>query len=136
VEALRAAAEDDGLGPAEVPASLRDAVLARARRAGPEVETLLRAAVVAGAAVDLEVVAALLDLPVSEVAARAERALAARLLVEDEAGTGAATRRPSPTSGGPWSWPSSAAWRRWRRPRSSSSAGPPTTTATPRPAPS
>jgi len=33
-------------------------------------------------------VAALLDLPVSEVAARAERALAARLLVEDEAGTG------------------------------------------------
>jgi tetratricopeptide (TPR) repeat protein/energy-coupling factor transporter ATP-binding protein EcfA2 len=87
VEALRAAAEA-GQDQAGIPASLRDAVLARARRAGPEVETLLRAAVVAGAAVDLEVVAALLDLPVEVAAARAERALAARLLVEDEAGTG------------------------------------------------
>jgi len=87
VEALRAAAEA-GQDQAGIPASLRDAVLARARRAGPEVESLLRAAVVAGAAVDLEVVAALLELPVEVAAARAERALAARLLVEDEAGTG------------------------------------------------
>jgi tetratricopeptide (TPR) repeat protein len=87
VEALRAAAEA-GHDQAGIPASLRDAVLARARRAGPEVEALLRAAVVAGAAVDLEVVAALLELPVEVAAARAERALAARLLVEDEAGTG------------------------------------------------
>jgi hypothetical protein len=87
VESLRAAAEG-GRGRDAVPASLRDAVLARARRAGPEVETLLRAAVVAGASVDLEVVAALLDLPVEATAAQAERALAARLLVEDETGAG------------------------------------------------
>jgi tetratricopeptide (TPR) repeat protein len=86
VEALRAAAEGDRQGPAGVPASLRDAVLARVRRTGPEVETLLRAAVVVGAAFDLEVVADLLGVPVEEAAARAERALAARLLVEAETG--------------------------------------------------
>jgi DNA-binding SARP family transcriptional activator len=86
VEALRAAAEGDRQGPAGVPASLRDAVLARVRRTGPEVETLLRAAVVVGAAFDLEVVADLLGVPVEEAAARAERALAARLLVEAESG--------------------------------------------------
>ena len=87
VESLRAAAEG-GRDLAAVPASLRDAVLTRARRAGPEVETLLRAAVVVGAAFDLEVVAGLLDLPVEVAAARAERALAARLLVEDDTGAG------------------------------------------------
>jgi DNA-binding SARP family transcriptional activator/tetratricopeptide (TPR) repeat protein len=87
VESLRAAAEG-GRDLAAVPASLRDAVLARVRRSGPEVETLLRAAVVAGAAVDLEVVAGLLGLPVEAAAALAERALAARLLVEDETGAG------------------------------------------------
>jgi tetratricopeptide (TPR) repeat protein len=86
VEALRAAAEGERRAPAGVPASLRDAVLARVRRTGPEVETLLRAAVVVGAAFDLEVVADLLGLPVEEAAARAERALAARLLVEAESG--------------------------------------------------
>jgi len=86
VEALRAAAEGERRDPAGVPASLRDAVLARVRRTGPEVETLLRAAVVVGAAFDLEVVADLLGLPVEEAAARAERALAARLLVEAESG--------------------------------------------------
>ena len=87
VESLRAAAEG-GRDRAAVPASLRDAVLTRARRAGPEVEALLRAAVVVGAAFDLEVVAALLELPVEEAAARAERAMAARLLVEDDTGAG------------------------------------------------
>ena len=87
VESLRAAAEGDR-DPAAVPASLRDAVTARVRRAGPEVETLLRAAVVVGAAFDLEVVAGLLELPVDAAAVRAERALAARLLAEDEGGTG------------------------------------------------
>jgi len=87
VESLRAAAEG-GRDRAAVPGSLRDAVQTRARRAGPEVETLLRAAVVVGAAFDLEVVAALVDLPVEVVAARAERALAARLLAEDESGAG------------------------------------------------
>jgi DNA-binding SARP family transcriptional activator len=87
VESLRALAEA-GPGRAAVPASLRDAVVTRARRAGPEVETLLRAAVVVGAAFDLEVVAGLLDLPVEVAAARAERALAARLLAEDDTGAG------------------------------------------------
>jgi tetratricopeptide (TPR) repeat protein len=87
VESLRAAAEGSR-DRAAVPVSLRDAVQTRARRAGPEVETLLRAAVVVGAAFDLEVVAGLLDLPVEDAAARAERALAARLLVEDDTGAG------------------------------------------------
>ena len=87
VESLRAAAEG-GRDLAAVPASLRDAVLTRARRAGPEAETLLRAAAVVGAAFDLEVVAGLLDLPVEVAAARAEQALAARLLVEDDTGAG------------------------------------------------
>jgi DNA-binding SARP family transcriptional activator len=87
VESLRAAAEG-GRDRAAVPASLRDAVLTRARRAGPEVEALLRAAVVVGAAFDLEVVAALLELPVEEAATRAEQAMAARLLVEGDTGAG------------------------------------------------
>jgi DNA-binding SARP family transcriptional activator len=87
VESLRAAAEG-GRDRAAVPVSLRDAVQTRARRAGPDVETLLRAAVVVGAAFDLEVVAGLLGLPVEVAAARAERALAARLLVEDDTGAG------------------------------------------------
>jgi tetratricopeptide (TPR) repeat protein len=87
VESLRAAAEG-GRDPAAVPASLREAVQTRARRAGPEVEALLRAATVVGAAFDLEVVAGLLELPVDVTARRAEQAMAARLLVEDEAGAG------------------------------------------------
>jgi tetratricopeptide (TPR) repeat protein len=63
-------------------------VQTRARPAGPEVETLLRAATVVGAAFDLEVVAGLLELPVDVCARRAGQAMAARLLVEDEAGAG------------------------------------------------
>src|SRR4029453_5244307 len=84
----RGAAAEGGGGQAAVPATLRDAVLGRVRRAGPEVENLLRAAVVAGNVVDLEGVAALLDQPVEATAAQAERALAARLLVEDDTGSG------------------------------------------------
>ena len=80
VEALRAVTEGQGLD--ELPASLRDAVLARARRAGPAVESLLRAAAVVGTVVELQVLADLLGLDVGEVAERAEAALAARLLVE------------------------------------------------------
>ncbi|MFL6269022.1 MAG: AAA family ATPase [Actinomycetes bacterium] len=87
VESLRAAAEG-GRDPAAAPASLREAVQTRARRSGPEVEALLRAATVVGAAFDLEVVAGLLELPVDVTARRAEQAMAARLLVEDEAGAG------------------------------------------------
>src|SRR4029453_4731360 len=87
VESLRAAAEG-GRDRAAVPASLRDAVLTRARRAGPGGEALLRAAGVGGDAFDPEVVAGLLDLPLEAAAGQAERALAARLLVEDETGAG------------------------------------------------
>ncbi|HEU4896285.1 MAG TPA: AAA family ATPase [Actinomycetota bacterium] len=87
VESLRAAAEG-GRDRAAVPASLRDAVSTRVARAGPEVEALLRAAVVVGATFDLEVVAALLGQPVEAAAVVAERALAARLLVEDPSGSG------------------------------------------------
>jgi DNA-binding SARP family transcriptional activator len=82
LEALRAAREGGGLERNRIPPSLEEAVLARVRRAGPEVEALLRAAVVVGAAFDLEVVTELLELPLEEVAGRAERALASRLLVE------------------------------------------------------
>jgi DNA-binding SARP family transcriptional activator/tetratricopeptide (TPR) repeat protein len=85
VEALRAAAEGAG-DAAVVPATLREAVLARVRRAGREVETLVRAAVVVGAAFDLEVVADLLGVHLEEATGRAERALAARLLLESETG--------------------------------------------------
>ena len=88
VESLRAAAEGGGRDRQRVPASLRDAVLTRTRRAGPETERFLRAAVVVGAAFDLEVVAGLLDLPVEAAAAQAEQGLAARLLVEDDTGAG------------------------------------------------
>ena len=64
-----------------VPETLQAAVLARVRRLGPEVEELLRAGAVLGAAVDPEVAAGLLELPVPEIARRCERAAAARLLV-------------------------------------------------------
>lgn len=86
VEVLRAAAEGGGHGDRDtVPASLRDAVLAGVRRAGREVEVLLRGAVVVGAAFELNLVADLLELPVEDVAGRAERALAAHLLMESGA---------------------------------------------------
>ncbi|GAA4902663.1 tetratricopeptide repeat protein [Actinomycetospora succinea] len=64
-----------------VPESLQAAVLARVRRLGDEVEELLRAGAVLGAAVDPEVAAGLLELPVPEIARRCERAAAARLLL-------------------------------------------------------
>jgi DNA-binding SARP family transcriptional activator len=84
VEALRAVTDIEGTDSDDVPVppSLRDAVLARVRRAGPEVEELLRGAVILGRAFDPEVVARLLDIGVEDAARRAERALAARLLVE------------------------------------------------------
>jgi DNA-binding SARP family transcriptional activator/tetratricopeptide (TPR) repeat protein len=86
VEALRSLHEsppDAGVPP--VPGTLRAAVLARTRRAGPEVEEYVRAASTLGPTFDLGVSAALLDLPVEEAARRAEGAIRARLV----AGTGA-----------------------------------------------
>ncbi|GEL17770.1 ATP-binding protein [Pseudonocardia asaccharolytica] len=77
VETLRGLAA----GEAGVPESLQAAVLARLRRADPEVERVLRAGAVLGAAVPPQIVSALLDLPLPEVVQRCEQAAAARLLV-------------------------------------------------------
>ena len=77
VEVLRALASGD-LG---VPESLRSAVQARVRQAGPATETLLRAASVLGAAIDPLTVGELLQLAPASAVERCERALQARLLV-------------------------------------------------------
>ena len=76
VEALRRPA---GAG---IPESLQAAVLARLARAGPELEELLRAGAVLGAAVDPAVVAGLLDIPPAEALRRCARAADTRLLVD------------------------------------------------------
>ncbi len=77
VEMLRALADgDEGL-----PGSLRDAVLARARRCGPAVEEVLRAAAVLGASVDPGLVAAVLDITPANALRACELAGQARLLV-------------------------------------------------------
>ena len=77
VETLRALAA----GEAGIPESLRAAVLARLARAGPDIDELLRAGAVLGAAVDPVTLANLLDLTPLEATRRCERAAAARLLV-------------------------------------------------------
>ncbi len=77
VEVLRALTSGD----AGVPESLRTAVLARVRRAGTPVETLLRAAAVLGAAVDPLTLGALLDRVPATALELCEAALEARLLV-------------------------------------------------------
>jgi DNA-binding SARP family transcriptional activator len=83
VESLRALADPpiDGIA-AGVPDSLRDAVVARLRRAGSEVEELLRAAATIGAGIDPAVVAALLDWSVAQTARRLDAACRARLVSE------------------------------------------------------
>jgi DNA-binding SARP family transcriptional activator/tetratricopeptide (TPR) repeat protein len=68
-------------GESGVPESLRTAVLARLRRAGPGTEELLRAGAVLGASVDPAVVAGLLEVPAHVAALRCEQATATRLLV-------------------------------------------------------
>ncbi len=77
VEVLRALTSAD----AGVPESLRTAVLARVRRAGSPVETLLRAAAVLGTAVDPLTLGVMLDLVRSTAVELCEAALEARLLV-------------------------------------------------------
>jgi DNA-binding SARP family transcriptional activator len=77
VEVLRALrGGDEG-----VPASLRAAVLSRVRRAGPAVESVLRAAAVIGSAVDPLMLGALLGLTAPVAVEQCEQALSARLLV-------------------------------------------------------
>jgi len=77
VEVLRALAN----GEEGVPESLRTAVQARVRRAGPPVETLLRAAAVLGSTVDPLTLGAMLDLVPAAALEQCEAALGARLLV-------------------------------------------------------
>jgi DNA-binding SARP family transcriptional activator len=77
VEVLRALAS----GEEGVPESLRTAVQARVRRAGPPVETLLRAAAVLGSTVDPLTLGALLDLVPAAALEQCEAALGARLLM-------------------------------------------------------
>ena len=77
VEVLRALAEGDS----GLPESLRSAVQARVRRLGPEVEHLLRAAAVLGAAVDPAIVAGLADVPPAAALRHCGLALRAGLLV-------------------------------------------------------
>ena len=77
VEVIRALADGD-LG---VPESLRSAVQARVRQAGPVTETLLRAASVLGAAIDPLTLGELLQLTPAVAVERCEQALQARLLV-------------------------------------------------------
>ena len=74
---LRALASGD----AGVPESLRTAVQARVRRAGPAVEALLRAAAVLGATVDPLTLGVMLDLVPATALELCEAALEARLLV-------------------------------------------------------
>ncbi len=68
-------------GDAGVPESLRTAVQARVRRAGPPVEALLRAAAVLGATVDPLTLGGMLDLVPAAAVELCEAALEARLLV-------------------------------------------------------
>lgn len=77
VEVLRALTSGD----VGVPKSLRTAVQARVRHAGPAVETLLRAAAVLGATVDPLTLGVMLDLVPATALELCEAALAARLLV-------------------------------------------------------
>ena len=77
VEVLRALTS----GEPGVPESLRTAVQARVRRAGPPVEALLRAAAVLGATVDPLTLGVMLDLVPATALELCEAALAARLLV-------------------------------------------------------
>lgn len=83
LEALSAAAEGGGL---VIPDSLRDTVCARVRRCGDDVEELLRAAVVVGAAFEVDHLAELLGLSAEAAVRRCERALKVGLLKEAGAG--------------------------------------------------
>ena len=83
METLRAISEGTPAeGDTPVPESLRDAVLARVGRAGPDVEEFLRVGAVLGSAFDLATVTELLEVTPEESARRSDRAVRARLLNE------------------------------------------------------
>lgn len=70
-------------GPAELPSSLVDAVLASCRDLGAACADLLRTAAVIGPQLDLELLSAILHRPVIDVLGEAEEALGRRLLIDD-----------------------------------------------------
>ena len=72
-------------GPAELPASIRDAVAARVDRAGPAAGTL-RAAAVLGDTVDLDLLAGVLGAPPAELLDHLEAGVRRHLLAERGAG--------------------------------------------------
>jgi DNA-binding SARP family transcriptional activator len=76
VEALRLAAEES----VALPETLRATVLERVRRAGHDVEDLLRVAAVVGVAFDLDFASELAEITKEDAAERAERAMRAGLL--------------------------------------------------------
>ncbi|TCK27267.1 ATP-binding protein [Pseudonocardia endophytica] len=82
VESLRALAA----GEAGVPESLQGAVASRLRHVDDDAQRVLRAGAVLGAAVEPDLVAALLDLPRPEAIRLCEHAAAARMLVPAGAG--------------------------------------------------
>jgi DNA-binding SARP family transcriptional activator len=84
VETLHALGDgDDGPDMPPVPASLTVAVEQRIARAGAAVEELVRGAATLGATFELATVAEFLELPMEEVVRRSERAVRARLLIEE-----------------------------------------------------
>ena len=80
VEVLRAPAEAGAEGKVVLPETLLTAVVERVRRAGGDVEDLVRAGAVLGSAFDLDAVAALLEVSPEEAIRRADRAHRAGLL--------------------------------------------------------
>jgi DNA-binding SARP family transcriptional activator len=87
VEALRALADARSSGEAssghiDVPPSLRDAVTGRVRRCGPEVEEVLRAAVVVGSAFDVTLLGELVGISPEAVIQRTEPARRAGIVIE------------------------------------------------------
>ncbi len=73
-------------GDGDLPASIRGSVIDRCERAGPGVAETLRAAAVLGSDVDLELLAAVLDEPVTSLLDHLEVGVRRHLLVESGAG--------------------------------------------------
>ena len=109
VETLRALSA----GETGVPVSLQAAILARVRRAGPEVELLLRAASVLGAGVEPWQLAGMLDIALPEATRRCEAALAARLLVVADRTYEFANDLVREVLYGSMPVPTRIAWHRW-----------------------
>ncbi len=70
----------------ELPSTIRDAVTARCERAGPDVAATLRAAAVLGQDIDLELLAAVLDRPATQLLDHLEEGVRRRFLVESARG--------------------------------------------------